>query len=483
MEETTHNYAAEFKRDVLVRVIKAFLSNDFMNNVNRVPIEMRPKHASPVRCCIYKERAVATERCLGVLGFSIEETDESVPLSEYARQALEREKPQEPVLTVIDIACKGCVPSRYYVTDLCQGCLERPCMQCPFGAIEFRNGRSYINPEKCKSCGKCAELCHYHAIVKRVVPCEEACPTKAIAKDENGVAKIDYEKCIACGRCKNACSFAAIIGKSQIIDVLKAIKAGKKVVAMLAPAIVGQFGSVPVGQLLSAVQKVGFSEAMEVAHGADTTTRLEAKELAERLQNGAPFMTTSCCPAYTNLVNLHIPELKEFVSHTRTPMHYAAEIVKRQDPKAVAVFVGPCSAKRDEGIRDEFVDFVITAQELDALFEAKGIHIADCEPIKEAKEPSKQGRGFPITGGVAGAVASLKTCEVCPLTINGLNKENIRLLKQYAKTKKSDGYNLIEVMSCAGGCVAGPIVVENPKKATKEIQKIMADSSDLKMEE
>ena len=265
--------------------------------------------------------------------------------------------------------------------------------------------------------------------------------------------------------------------------MLKAIKAGKKVVAMLAPAIVGQFGSVSVGQLLSAVQKVGFSEAMEVAHGADTTTRLEAKELAERLQNGAPFMTTSCCPAYTNLVNLHIPELKEFVSHTRTPMHYAAEIVKRQDPKAVAVFVGPCSAKRDEGIRDEFVDFVITAQELDALFEAKGIHIADCEPIKEAKEPSKQGRGFPITGGVAGAVASLKTCEVCPLTINGLNKENIRLLKQYAKTKKSDGYNLIEVMSCVGGCVAGPIVVENPKKATKEIQKIMADSSDLKMEE
>jgi len=64
-----------------------------------------------------------------------------------------------------------------------------------------------------------------------------------------------------------------------------------------------------------------------------------------------------------------------------------------------------------------------------------------------------------------------------------LNKENIRLLKQFAKTRQADGHNLIEVMSCVGGCVAGPIVVENPKKAAKEIQKVMADSVDLKMED
>lgn len=217
MEETTHNYAAEFKRDVLVRVIKAFLSGDFADNVNRIPIEMRPKHASPVRCCIYKERAVATERCLGVLGFSIEETDESVPLSEYARQALERDKPQEPVLTVIDIACKGCVPSRYYVTDLCQGCLERPCMQCPFGAIEFRNGRSYINPEKCKSCGKCAELCHYHAIVKRVVPCEEACRPKPLPKTKTAWRKLIMKNVLRAGGVKMLVLSRRLSGKVKLL--------------------------------------------------------------------------------------------------------------------------------------------------------------------------------------------------------------------------------------------------------------------------
>lgn len=483
MELGNRNYSAEFKRAVLVRMIKAFLSDDFADNVNRIPIEMRPKHADPVRCCIYKERAVVAERCLSTLGFSIEETDEATPLSRYARKTLERQKPEGPVLTVVDVACRGCVPARYHVTDLCQGCLERPCTQCPFGAIEFIDGKSHINPEKCKNCGRCAELCHYHAIVKRVVPCEEACPTKAIAKDENGVARIDFDKCIACGRCMAACSFGAIVGKSQIIDVLNAMKQGKNVVAMLAPAIIGQFGGIPVAKLLTAVKLAGFTDVVEVAHGADITTRNEAKELAERLADGAPFMTTSCCPAYVNLVKKHIPELAEFVSHTKTPMHYTAELVKQKDPDAVTVFFGPCAAKRDEGLQNEFVDYVMSADELAALFEAKEIVPTECEAMDMGKEPSKQGRGFPMTGGVAGAVASLNTCTVCPLTINGLTKENIRLLKQFAKTRNADGHNLIEVMSCAGGCVGGPVAVANPKAAAKDIKQVMAASADLKMDE
>lgn len=472
------NYAAQFKRQALVKLIKAFLSNDFLGQVNKIPVEMRPKNVDPVRCCIYKERAVARDRCIAGMGFSVEDADDSLPLSDYAQKALDRTEINYPVITVSDIACKGCVPSRYFVTDLCQGCLARPCTQCPFGAISVVNGKSHIDPAKCKNCGICANACPYHAIIKAIVPCEEACPVGAIAKNEKGSAVIDFTKCIGCGRCMDACSFGAISGKSEIIDVLKAIKAGKKVIAMFAPAMMGQFDC-SVTQVLESAKKAGFTEAIEVAHGADTTTRNEAKELAERLEAGAPFMTTSCCPAFVNAVEKHIPELKEFVSHTGTPMHYTAKMVKEKDPEMVTVFVGPCVAKREEGLRDPYTDYVLTNTEYHALLEAHEINPAECTDMNYDL-PSKQGRGFPVSGGVAEAVKHLKTCEVCPVAINGLNKDTIRQLKQYAKLKKADG-NLVEVMACYGGCIGGAAVTTPQKKSLKTIQKVMGETHDLEM--
>lgn len=465
-----HNYAADFKREVLIRMIRAFMSGELVQKVDSIPVEMRPRGSDSVRCCIYKERAVARDRCIAAMGIRIEDTDDAVPLSEYARQALAREKIEMPMITISDIACKGCGPARYFVTDLCQGCLARPCTTCPFGAITVTNGKSHIDTTKCKNCGICANACPYHAIIQLTVPCEAACPVGAIGKNEHGSAVIDFSKCIGCGRCMDACPFGTISGKSELLDVMKAMKAGKKVVAMLAPAIMGQFEA-SVGQILSAVKKLGFAEVVEVAHGADVTTMNEAKELAERLEQGAPFMTTSCCPAYFTAVRKHIPELAEFVSHTKTPMHYTAELVKQKDPDAVTVFVGPCVAKREEGLADEFVDYVITNTELKAFLQAMEIDVA-AEPDIEVEKPSRQGRGYPLSGGVAGAVKSMNTCEVCPVAINGLNKEAIRQLKQYAKTRKADG-NLIEVMACYGGCIGGAAVTMPQKKAMKIVQKAM----------
>ena len=103
----------------------------------------------------------------------------------------------------------------------------------------------------------------------------------------------------------------------------------------------------------------------------------------------------------------------------------------------------------------------------------------ETEEIHADDNASKQGRGYAITGGVASAVGSLKTCEVCPVAINGLTKETVRQLKMYAKNRKADG-NLVEVMACVGGCVGGPGVAAPIKKATKEIQDLMKTSEDLK---
>ena len=172
-----NNQATHLKKEILVKTIKAFLSDNFEENTRLIPFEMRPKgHEVPYRCCIYKEREILRNRIIATLGFPIEGSDERVLLSNYAKEAQKREKPDEQTLTVLESACKGCVPNRIFVTDLCQGCVARPCLEnCKFGAISIVNGKSQIDSSKCKNCTKCIQVCPYHAIVKIIFPRENAC--------------------------------------------------------------------------------------------------------------------------------------------------------------------------------------------------------------------------------------------------------------------------------------------------------------------
>lgn len=327
----------------------------------------------------------------------------------------------------------------------------------------------------------CMNACPYNAIVKLAVPCEDACPVGAIQKDGNGITRIDFEQCISCGKCVAACPFGAVHEKSQIIDILKHMKSGdKKVIAMFAPSIVGQLPG-NIYQLKSAIKKAGFDEVFEVAQGADVTTLNEAKEFEERMENGAPFMTTSCCAGYNQFVKKHLPELSEFKSTTETPLYYIAEIVKKKYPDAITVFISPCVAKRKESMDNPNVDYVMTYEELGALFIAKRIEITECEEEKFETESSKQGRNFGVTTGVAEAVRSVAKNpeEVKPYIISGLTKETVKELKKFTKDKSCPGCNLVEVMCCEGGCIGGNATINIPRVARKELKTLLDESKDL----
>lgn len=473
----------DIKKEAMTKLIEAYLSDDFPENTRLIPYDMRPMGSDvPYRCCIYHERAVLKNRIIADLGFPLEEDNERVSLSTYANEAQKRTEISGKNLTVVQQACKGCVPNKIYVTDLCKGCVARPCEKtCKFGAIEVKDGKSHIDSEKCKTCGMCIKACPYHAIVKLTVPCEEVCPVGAMKKDETGLAKIDFDKCISCGKCISACPFGAVHEKSQIIDILKAMKEGKKVIAMIAPAILGQFRG-NLYQLKSAIIKAGFFDVYEVAKGADITAQNEAKEFVERMNSDKKFMTTSCCAGYIRLVNKHLPEIKPYVSDTKTPLFYTSEIVKKEHPDSVTVFVGPCVAKRSEGFHNENVDFVMSFEELGALFVAKKIEVSECEETQFDKDSSKQARNFGVTGGVAQAVKKSLSNEdlVKPLVINGLNKDSIKQLKQYAiKNECEDNCNLIEVMCCEGGCIAGNATINNIRTAQKQIKESISNSNDI----
>lgn len=478
---TPAKQTSHLKREILARVIRAYMGDDFEKEVRLIPYKMRPQGSDvPFRCCIHKERAILRDRVIASLGFDIEEAQDSELLSDLAKKALEREIPEEYPLTILQTACNECVPARIHVTDLCQGCVARPCeTACRFGAIKVDNGKAVIDRTKCKNCGMCAQVCPFQAITKIIVPCENACPVGAIAKDEDGITRIDKEKCISCGKCVSACPFGAVHKKSHIIDIMKNIKSGKKVIAMLAPAIMGQLPCSPT-QLKTAILKLGFYDVVEVAMGADITTENEAAEFNERMKSGQPFMTTSCCAAYNELVEKHIPEIKPFRSETKTPAYYTAEIVKKETPDCVTVFFSPCVAKRREAMQNPNIDYVLNFEELGAWFVALNVQVGECEPKEYSKKSSAQGRNFPITGGVASAVNSLLEDKAKAHIINGLDKNAIKDLKKFAKNNKCEFGNLIEVMACQGGCLGGSSTINSHKQAGKQIADYVEQSPDIK---
>ena len=326
------------RHKLLATLVKLWKEEALVEKIDRLPIELSPRKSKVMgRCCIHKERAVWKYKSLPLLGFDMnDETDELTPLSTYAAAALERKSLKENIMCVVDEACSSCVKTNYQITNLCRGCVARSCAaSCPKGAIEFdpETSQGRIHKSMCISCGKCYDNCPYHAIVHIPVPCEEACPVGAITKDENGVEHIDESKCIYCGKCLNSCPFGAIFEISQVFDILQSIRRGEEVVAMVAPAFLAQYDA-PTEQVYGAIKAIGFSHIVEVAQGAMITTEKEAEELIEKIEEGQPFMTTSCCPAYIEMAEKHVPYLKKYISDTRSPMYYTAQIAKEKYPDA-----------------------------------------------------------------------------------------------------------------------------------------------------
>ena len=429
---------------LLTELVKLWRDNELVEKIDRLPIELSPrrsKHAG--RCCVHKERAVWKYKSLPLLGLDMEdEKDELTPLSEYAAHALDRAEngtPKDNIMCVIDEACSACVQINYEITNLCRGCTARSCQtNCPKKAVHVKeSGQAWIDHDECISCGICHKSCPYHAIVYIPVPCES--------------------KCIYCGKCLNACPFGAIFEVSQVFDILHKIRKGEKIVAIVAPSILGQFKTT-IEQVYGALKAVGFTDVIEVAQGAMDTVSNEAHELIEKLEEGQKFMTTSCCPSYIELVNKHIPGMKPYVSGTGSPMYYAARIAKEKHPDAKVVFIGPCVAKRKEAQRDEAVDFVMTFEEVASVLDGLDIQLEQSQPYAMSFASVREAHGFAQAGGVMGAVkAYLKeeADKINAIQVANLDKKTIGSLRAYAKSGKAPG-QFIEVMACEGGCITGP---------------------------
>ena len=254
------------KHDVLTRVAElAYQGKLNSETIDEIPFEIIPGRQPHFRCCVYKEREIIHQRVRLAMG--------KMPNGM---------QPTTAAVTVIPAACEGCPIQRYTVTENCQKCLAKKCMAaCPFGAISMSGRGAWIDPNKCRECGRCAAACPYNAIADLVRPCRKACPVGAIEIGDEKLADIDQEKCISCGACMQACPFGAISDRAQILPIIEDMRAGRHLVAMIAPALEGQFGAnVTMGQLRNAVKALGFDAVYEVGLGADAVYIATAALLA-----------------------------------------------------------------------------------------------------------------------------------------------------------------------------------------------------------
>ncbi len=453
----------DIRKNVFTEVARMAYAGKGYEGVDELPYIIVPGDQPLHRESVFLERAIASERVRLAMGLNIRPIQTRHLMTEGMDAAAVAEQYYEPpLINIIPYACHSCPTNQYKVSNYCQNCLAASCQKvCPKDAISFRNNRSYIDLDKCVRCGKCAKACPYNAIVHMQRPCAAACGMDAIESDEQGRAKINQDKCVACGQCLVSCPFGAIVDKGQIFQVIQSILKGDKVIAIVAPAFIGQFGkhSTP-GKFIAAMTKLGFTRIVEVAVGADLCTIEEAHDFMEKVPNAQNYMATSCCPAWHSMIHKLFPSETPKISMTLTPMVYTARLMKKKYPDCKVVFVGPCAAKKLEAIRADIrsdVDFVLTFEELQGMFEAKEIDFETIEPLDDLNEGSAAGRGFAVSGGVAKAVANMIEKNNPDVQVNTARAEGLRecrKLMNLAKAGKYDGY-LLEGMACPGGCVAG----------------------------
>lgn len=477
----------QIRRKVFTEVARvAFESDNINDDIEAIPYKITPGDVPLYRDSIYRERAIAAERVRLAMGLSLRPENQPVHVTSGLSASNISDKYYEPpLMQVIPSACDMCEHNVYEVTNQCHGCVAHPCVEvCPRGAVSIVKGQSYIDREKCVKCGKCKAICPYDAIAKKIRPCVSACGVNAIESDEHGRAKINNEKCVSCGQCMVSCPFGAIADKSQIFQLIRAIKKGDEVVAAVAPAIVGQFGkNVRLWKVKAALLDIGFKEVYEVALGADIGAITEAHHYVDQVTTGElPFLLTSCCPSWSMLAKRTLPDMVDTVSNALTPMVATARSIKQKRPETRVVFIGPCASKKLEASRRAVrsdVDFVITFEELAAMFDAKGIDFDTYDKEVPVHDATGAGRGYAIATGVATAIEECIN-EYYPgvdvLIEHAEGLSDCQKILLMAKAGKKDGC-LIEGMACPGGCVAGAGTNIPIAQGTQAVKKFVKDST------
>ncbi len=385
-----------------------------------------------------------------------------------------------------------------------------------------------LDPEKCVKCGRCVNVCQQMQDVWALEFIGRGDGTRMAPA---GDIALNDSPCIKCGQCSAHCPVGAIYEKDQTREVVRVLRGGEKHnVVQVAPAVrvaIGEaFGYAPgqisTGKLYAALRRLGFDVVFDTNFAADLTIMEEATEFVERFANGKgklPMIST-CCPSWVDFMEKYNPELIPNFSTAKSPQmmmgamvkSYYAEKVDKKPEEIFHVSIMPCTSKKYEIARDEYmystgvkdVDVVLTTRELARMIKSAGIDFANL-PEEEADPTlgiyTGAGTIFGVTGGVMEAalrsaynfitgynlpkvefepVRGLEGVKEAKIDIQGTEVRiavahqmaNARRVVEKIQAAEAAGeeppWHFIEIMACRGGCIGGG---GQPHGATDEIRK------------
>jgi len=269
-----------------------------------------------------------------------------------------------------------------------------------------------------------------------------------------GQATVIEERCIACGSCVRVCSQNAKQVQSSLGKVEELLTAKEPVIACLAPSFPAAFHQVKPLQIVTALRRLGFSQVMEVAFGAE----LVSQEYSRIFKNNEmPIFITTPCPALVGYVERHLPQLIPYLAPVVSPMIALGRAIKQQYyPDARVVFIGPCIAKKVEIDEPELagnVDAALTFKGLREMLDARGIRIEDQEAgCFDGPKPGV-GRIFPVSGGLLKTAAlQADVTENDILVVEGKDRV-LEVLDELTLGRLRARF--IDILFCEG-CVNGP---------------------------
>ena len=354
---------------------------------------------------------------------------------------------------------------------------------------------------KCILCGDCVRMCNE---IQNVGAIDFVNRGSKMVIGPAFNEPIANSPCVGCGQCAAVCPTGAIVIRKDTGRVWPELNdKNTKVVAQVAPAVrvamAKEFGlpenENSMGRITAALRRL--DEVYDTATGADLTVLEESNEFLQRIEAGENLpLITSCCPAWIQYCEKNHPELMKNVSTCKSPMQMFSSVIKAKyatsSRRVVCVAVMPCTAKKFECAREEFMhdgvpetDYVITTQELIQMIHKAGIVFEELEPeAVDSVFSTCTGAGviFGVTGGVTEAVLRRLSTDKSKKALMSIAFNDVRGMKGVKETtipygdkevriaivsglknaesviqalKNGEHYDFIEVMACPGGCVAG----------------------------
>ncbi len=329
----------------------------------------------------------------------------------------------------------------------------------------------YTNKAKCRDCYRCVRVCPVHAI-----------------KMEGGQAQVIQENCIACGTCIAECPQHAKAYRTDAGLVLQWIGSETPMVISIAPSFATSYSEWEQKRLPSALRSLGFMHISETAVGAYYTAQATATYINE---NPNQNHICTACPAAVSYVRQYAPKHVRELVPVASPMLIHARLLKKKFRRAKVIFLGPCVAKKAEAINEnnsDYIDAVLTFEELDEIFLQKGINLDNCEESGFDELVVGDSRLFPLEGGLL-KTASLNTDLLGETHIALSGHESLKEVLE-ALPKNPEKPWIIEPLFCRHGCINGPgarkkTAVYSQRKAvlnyaekhpgTDQIQELTAD--------